>query len=301
MCHRRENLPVARESLLTSAAIMQGLARRTTFRIGIARRAAALALITAAVLPQPPARAAAAAVTAGAAPHSETIVYAAASLRDVLQELAPACGKATGTRLVFNFAGSGELAYQIETANKADVFFAADAVTMDEVARAGLVDQTSRRTPLSNRLVVIGPAGTTASVKAAADLAVPRVRRVALADPRSVPAGRYAKAWLVKAGVWEAVKERVLPALDVRAALAAVESGGADLGVVYKTDAKIATRARVLYEVPDADGPKIEYVLAALKDRPGLETSRKVVAWLCGAEAAAVFEASGFITRAPGR
>jgi molybdate transport system substrate-binding protein len=174
---------------------MQNLARRAGFRIGIAWRVAALVLVAAIVPPHPSAGAAAAkgaAATAAAGGESETIVYAAASLRDVLQELAPACGKANGTRLVFNFAGSGELAYQIETMNKADVFFAADTVTMDEVARAGLVDQSSRRTPLSNRLVVIGPTDTTASVKAVADLAAPWVKRLALAEPRSVPAGRYA-------------------------------------------------------------------------------------------------------------
>jgi molybdate transport system substrate-binding protein len=238
--------------------------------------------------------------SSGATPAAgpvELRIAAAASLRDVLQELAPALERATGARPVFNFAGSSELARQIVAANRADVFFSADEEWMDRVAEAGLVDAASRRSPLSNRLVVVVPVASGLEIHSAADLAQPRVRRLALAQPDAVPAGRYARAWLESAGQWSALAGRVIPALDVRAALAAVGSGAVDAGVVYRTDAAISARVRVAYEVPDGEGPRIAYALAAMRDRPHLELARRAVAWLCGPAAGAAFARRGFLVR----
>jgi molybdate transport system substrate-binding protein len=238
-------------------------------------------------------------VAAPGAPPSpapaEIVVYAAASLRDVLQRLAPACETSIGARLVFNFGASNDLARQIEAAGKADVFLSADEAWMDRVAKAGLVDAASRRSLLSNRLVVVGASDSVLKIASASDLGSPAVRRVALAYPEAVPAGKYAKAWLEKAGVWTSVADRVVPLPDVRAALAAVESGAADVGVVYRTDAVISKQIKVLFEVPAADGLRISYAVAALGGRPNLERARRVVAFLAGPEASAVFEGSGFI------
>jgi molybdate transport system substrate-binding protein len=225
------------------------------------------------------------------------VVYAAASLRDVLQHLAPAGEKAADVRLVFNFGASNDLARQIEAGNKADVFFSADEDWMDRVARAGLVDAESRRSFLSNRLIVVGAADTTLSVGSPSDLAAPAVRRLSLANPEAVPAGRYARAWLEKAGVWKTVEDRVVPAIDVRAALAVVESGAAEVGIVYRTDAAISRHVRVLYEVPAGEGPRISYAVAAMRDRPRIAAARRLVAWLAGPEAALTFERSGFIVQ----
>jgi molybdate transport system substrate-binding protein len=234
-----------------------------------------------------------------AAPPVELAVYAASSLRDVLTELAPAVERATGTRLVFNIGASNDLARQIVAANKADLFFSADEGSMDHVAAAGLVDAGSRRSPLANRLVVVIPADSPLQISAASHLASPAIRRLALGNPEAVPAGRYAKAWLESQGVWNGVAERVVPMLDVRAALAAVESGAAEAGVVYRTDAALSRRARVTYVVPEGEGPRVSYALAALQPRPHLEAARAVAAWLCGPEAAAVFERLGFVVRDP--
>lgn len=234
-----------------------------------------------------------------AAEPTEIQVYAAASLRDVLQEMAPAAERATGTRLVFNLGASNDLARQIVAANKADIFFSADEGWMDRVAEAGLVDLGSRRSPLSNQLVVVVPLESSVAITSAADLASPEVRRLSLANPDSVPAGKYAKAWLESRRQWTAVAERVIPGLDVRAALAAVESGAVEAGVVYRTDAAISKRVRVAFEVPESEGPRVSYAIAALQPRPNLELSRAVVAWICGQGAAPYFARSGFIVRAP--
>ena len=227
------------------------------------------------------------------APVPEVTVYAAASLRDALQEIAPVCERAAGVRFVFNFGGSNDLARQIVAANKADVFFSADEAWMDHVAGEGLVDQASRRTLLSNRLVVVIPEGSRVAIASPAGLAT--VRRLALANPDAVPAGRYAKAWLEKAGVWTKVSERIVSFPDVRAALAAVESGVVDAGVVYRTDARIAHHAHVALEVPEEDAPRIAYVVAAMQGRPSLEAARRAIDCFGGAGARTVFERLGFV------
>jgi len=230
---------------------------------------------------------------------AEVSFYAAASLRDVLQDLAPGCESSLGVRLVFNLGASNDLARQIIAAARADLFFSADEDWMDRVAAAGLVDAASRRSFLSNRLVVVGPADTPLRVTAPADLKQASVRRIALANPEAVPAGKYARAWLEKAGLWIPLSDRVVPTLDVRAALAAVESGAVDAGIVYRTDSAISKKVRVLYEVPATEGPRISYALAALKGPGDLGAARRVAAWLAGPEAAASFERYGFVVPAP--
>ncbi len=228
----------------------------------------------------------------------ELQLYGAASLRDGLEALAPALERATGTRLVFNFGASSDLARQILAAGRADLFFSADETWMDRVAASGLVDATSRCSPLSNRLVVVVPLGSELAIRSATDLAAPAIERLSLADPEAVPAGKYAKAWLTAAGIWSAVAGRVVPALDARAALVAVESGAIDAGVVYRTDAALSRRVRVAFEVPLEESPRISYALAALAGRPQLAAARAVAAWLCGPRAAEGFARFGFVVRA---
>jgi molybdate transport system substrate-binding protein len=245
------------------------------------------ALVASAAAPPPP------------APPAEIALYAAASLRDVLLSLQEAAERELGVRLVFNFGASNQLAQQIVAAAEADVFFSADEAWMDHVERAGLVDRASRRSPLSNGLVVVVPREAATRIGSASDLTARAVRRLSLADPRSVPAGKYARAWLEGAGVWPALQDRVVPALDVRAALAAVESGATDAGIVYRTDARISERVRVAHVVPPEEHPRIAYALAAIAGRPRVELARRVVIWLGGPAARAAFEQHGF-TVVPG-
>ena len=228
-------------------------------------------------------------------------VYAAASLRDVLQELAPAAERACGSALAFNFGSSGDLARQIVAAGRADLFVSADEQELERVAAAGLVEPGTRRELLSNQLVVVEPLELGSGVAPAPEpfdpawLASPAVPLLSLANPDTVPAGKYARAWLESRGVWEAVRPRVLPAIDVRAALAAVESGGARAGIVYRTDAARSRRVRVLFAVPRAEGPAITYPLAVLAGRPATASARRLADFLASEEAARVFERHGFV------
>ncbi len=241
---------------------------------------------------------------AASAPAPELVVYAASSLRDALQELAPSAEQAAGARLVFNFGSSGDLARQIVAANQADLFFSADERELERVAAAGLVAPGTRVALLSNQLVVIEPADGAPSLFRApfepAQLADPRLELLSLAHPDTVPAGRYARAWLERRGAWSSdLAGRVLPGVDVRAALAAVESGAARAGIVYRTDAARSTQVRVVHAVPLAEGPLISYPLALLAGRAERARAQALAGFLASPQALAVFERHGFVV--PGR
>jgi molybdate transport system substrate-binding protein len=197
----------------------------------------------------------------------EVVVFAAASLADALREIATSFEAGTGHRVVLSLGGSNDLARQIRAGAPAEVFVSASTERMDEVERAGLVRTADRVELLSNRLVVVVPATAATVLATAGDLV--GVRRLALGDPDAVPAGIYARRWLEKRGLWERLRDRVVPTLDVRAALAAVESGNADAGIVYRTDATISKRVRVALEVPAAEAPRIVYPAALLATSRG--------------------------------
>lgn len=232
---------------------------------------------------------------AAGAGRVELNLYAAASLRDVMREAVPPCEHQVGVRVVLNAAGSSALARQIEAARKADLFVSADEAWMDRLESAGLVDGPSRRVLVSNSLVVVEPAGVPPAVRGPEDLAADGVRRLSLADPRAVPAGRYARAWLESVGLWERIRDRVVPALDVRAALASVASGAADAAIVYATDARSTDEVRIAYEVPEEKSPTIIYPIAAMSDRPHAARSRALVECLASPGSMRVFERHGFI------
>lgn len=230
------------------------------------------------------------------APDPTAVVYAASSLRDALASIAPLCEQDAGVRLVVNFGASSDLARQIEAAGKADLFISADVEQIDRLAARGLIDPSTRRDLLSNRLVVIAPADSALRIRSAADLASPAVRRLSLAAPDAVPAGRYARSWLERSGQWETLKGRVVPALDARAAMAAVASGAVDAGIVYATDAAVSAKVRVLHEVPGQETRPIRYVMAVMSGRPSSrDTARRVAACLGGPDAASAFRRHGFI------
>ena len=227
----------------------------------------------------------------------DVTVFAAASLTDSLKEIAAAYQKESGDKIIFNFAASSTLARQIEEGGPADIFFSADEAQMNRLEKKGLIDPATRKSRLGNSLVVVVPGDSTLQIKSAGDLTNDGIRQIALADPRAVPAGVYAKGWLTRQQLWPAVEPKVVPTENVRAALAAVASGNVELGVVYKTDAAISKNVKVAYEVPRADAPDISYPMALVKGSPQPEAAKKFLDYLSSEEAGQVFTRFGFLLR----
>jgi molybdate transport system substrate-binding protein len=226
----------------------------------------------------------------------EVTVFAAASLSDALRELAAVQQRSTGDTVRLNLGASSLLARQIEEGAPADLFFSADEAKMDDLARAGLIETGTRWSLLSNSLVIVVAADRALKIGSAQDLAEPAIRRVAIAEPATVPAGIYAREYLRGIGLWEKVAVKVVPTENVRAALAVVESGDVDAGIVYRTDALSSTKVRIAFEVPRADGPKISYPIALVKNGGDSEAARRFLALLVSPAGKSVFAKYGFIT-----
>lgn len=228
---------------------------------------------------------------------AEVTVFAAASLTESLKEIAVAYEKKSGDKIIYNFGASSTLARQIEEGAPADIFFSADEAKMDGLEKKGLILKETRQSRLSNLLVIVVAAENGAAISSAKDLATEKVKRLALAEPKTVPAGIYAKEYLQKQNLWSAVEDKVVPTENVRAALAAVESGNVEAGIVYKTDAAISKKVKVAYEVPAKDNPNISYPMAVVKETKHLEAAKAFLDHLNTREATKVFEKFGFIIR----
>ena len=231
-----------------------------------------------------------------AQPSPPVTVFAAASLTDSLTEVADAYRAKTGVRVILSFGASSTLARQIEQGAPADMFLSADSDWMDYLGQKNLI--ASRKNLLGNRLVLV------AGVRAKP---VPRIAphfdlagalgdgRLALADPASVPAGKYAKAALTSLDVWDGVAAKVAPAENVRVALEYVARGEAPYGIVYATDAKVAPTLRVAGTFPENSHPPIVYPAALTKSAaPG---AKAFLDFLSSKEARAIFEQAGFTAR----
>jgi molybdate transport system substrate-binding protein len=225
------------------------------------------------------------------------LVFAAASLTDALGEIGNAWKGPEGARVAFNYGGSSLLARQIREGAPADLFLSADEVQMDVLEKAGLVVPGFRKSMLSNTLVVVVPADSQIKISFEADLAGRSVRRIALAETSSVPVGVYSKKFFESVGMWSAIAPKVIPTENVRATLAAVESGNVDAGIVYKTDALISKKVRVAFEVPASRGPAISYPFALVKGAPNERAARAFLEHLASKEARAVFAKYGFTFR----
>lgn len=225
---------------------------------------------------------------------ADLTLFAAASLSDALQEIGSRYEKESGHAVRFNFAASSLLARQIKEGAPADVFFSADDAKMDELAGVGLIVNDTRQPLLSNTLVIILPNGSAEEIRSASDLTSDTIRRLALGETSTVPAGVYARSYLERVNLWEKVSRKVIPMENVRSALAAVESGNASAGIVYKTDALISKKVRIAYEIPAADGPRINYPIAALQRSKHLEIARHFITFLSSPTASEIFQKFGF-------
>jgi molybdate transport system substrate-binding protein len=231
-------------------------------------------------------------VTGTGGADRELSVSAAASLSDVLRQVAALYETRTGERVLLNVAASNTLARQIAAGAAADVFISADEAQMDAVAQH--VVPGSRVDLLSNQLAIAVPDDRPHPFPSARALTDAAVRRIAVGDPAAVPAGVYAKAYLERLGIWSAIAPKVVPVGSVRLALAAVENGAADAALVYRTDVVTARRARAAFVVPAGEGPRIVYPAAALRRGANQEGARRFLDLLRSSEAAAIFERAGF-------
>ena len=228
--------------------------------------------------------------TANAQDH-RVVVFAAASLKNALDEAAAGYQ----ARPVIAYGASSALAKQIENGAPADIFISADLDWMDYLQGKGLLAPGTRHNLLGNRLVLIAPAKQPQKLDPGPGFALARALgkgRLALAEPSSVPAGKYAKAALTRLGVWDEVRARTAPAENVRAALLLVARGEAPLGIVYETDARDEPDVMVAGVFPAATHPPIVYPVAALKTAK--VGSDAFLRYLSAPQARRIFEKHGF-------
>ncbi len=200
---------------------------------------------------------------------------------------------------VLSFAASSALARQIESNAPADLFVSADEEWMDDVERKGLLKPNTRKSFLSNRLVLVGPMTNTLYFKVNRNFPLAdalRGARLSLADPDAVPAGKYAKSALQQLGVWSSVENRIARGENVRAALALVERGEAPLGIVYATDAVASKKVRVAGVFPESSHPPITYPIATLRSSTHKE-AEAFRQFLLSREGHRIFTKYGFGTR----
>jgi len=232
------------------------------------------------------------AATASSARSSEARIYAAASLTDVIEAVTAQFEPSRNSRVVASYGASNMLAEQLHEGAAPGVFVSASVEWVDKLDGWGLVETGTRVNLASNTLVVIVPTGALDPPKTIEELADVKYARIALADPAAVPAGKYAKAALDKAGVFAALRKRVVAAQDVRTALTYVERREAAVGIVYATDAAASAKVDVAFVVPSHLYPKIVYSMVLVKGAN--RSSRELYELLKTAKAQDAFEKAGF-------
>ncbi len=219
-------------------------------------------------------------------------LFAAASMAESVAEAVRAYEAAGGGKVQISLASSSTLARQVLAGARADVFISANAAWMDRLEEQGRVVAGTRRNLLGNRLVLIAPARSSWPA-GLVDLKKPGSWRLALGDPGHVPAGLYAKEALKSLGIWNSVEGRLLPAMDARAALAYVDRGEAECGIVYRTDARVGVRTRIVTELPSRSHAPIRYpaaVLAGAREEP----ARELLDFLAAEASTAIWKRHGF-------
>jgi molybdate transport system substrate-binding protein len=256
----------------------------------ISRRLFAVALALAAFVPAAPALA------------GDVLVFAAASLKNALDDVTTRYLNETGRSVTVSYAGSSALARQIEEGAPADAFFSADLAWMDYLGEKDLIVPDTRRSLLGNVIVLVAPADSnaTATIGPGFDLAglLGTDGRLAMADAEAVPAGRYGKASLEALGIWDSVADRIVQTENVRAALAFVARGEVPAGIVYATDAVAEPTVRVIGTVPADSHPPIVYpvALTAASVNPD---ARAFLDYLQSDAARPAYEAQGFTVLLP--
>ncbi|MBD2089545.1 molybdate ABC transporter substrate-binding protein [Microcoleus sp. FACHB-1515] len=223
------------------------------------------------------------------------LVAAAASLQNVLEELDPSFERGnSGITINYNFAASSPLQQQIEQGAPVDVFISAAAAQMDALQTRNLILPETRRNLLTNELVLIVPSRSTLELSTFQQMTEASIKRIAIGEPRSVPAGRYAQELLENLGILESLRSKFVYGNSVRSVLGTVESGDADAGIVYATDARISDRVRPVATAPRNLHSPIVYPIAVIRSSRHPQAARTYADFLSSPAAQAGFRQAGF-------
>ncbi|PNQ79271.1 molybdate ABC transporter substrate-binding protein [Paenibacillus sp. F4] len=226
---------------------------------------------------------------------TELTISAAASLTDALKEIQHSYELIhTGIKLNFNFGGSGALEKQIEQGAPSDLFLSASTKNMKSLVDQQLIDTKKQKTWLTNELVAVIPVDGTMNIASVTDLTKKEVKKVAIGIPESVPAGNYAQEALTKAKLWDTLQSKLVQAKDVRQVLQYVETGNADVGFVYKTDALTSQKAKIAFEVDPKTYSPVEYPIGIVKATKHIQEAEDFYAYLQSQESLNIMAKYGF-------
>ena len=222
-------------------------------------------------------------------------ISAAASLTDVLKEInAQYVKNKPNVTITPNFASSGTLQTQIENGAPVDIFISAAPTQMDNLQKGNLILTETRKNLLYNKVVLIVPHDSTLGLTSFKDLASDKVKKIAIGDPKSVPAGTYALQAFDQLGITTQLLPKEVLGSDVRQVLTYVESGNVDAGIVYSTDTLTSTKVKVVSAAPDEINAKVVYPIAVMKAAKVPDAARDYINFLFGPQAKAAFEKYGF-------
>ncbi|GAB4201005.1 MAG: molybdate ABC transporter substrate-binding protein [Coleofasciculaceae cyanobacterium] len=222
------------------------------------------------------------------------LVSAAISLKDSLEEVKTNYQQMKpNVNVTYNFGSSGALQQQIENGAPADIFFSAAKKQMDALQQKGLILPNTRRNLLKNRLVLVVPKNSS-GITNFRQLTNSNVKKIAMGEPRSVPAGQYAEEVLKNLKIWQQVRPKLVLGNNVRQVLAFVESGNADAGLVYATDAQVSNRVKQVATAPENLHSSIVYPVAVLKSSTNPAVAREYVQFLANNSARTIFQKYGF-------
>lgn len=224
----------------------------------------------------------------------EILVLAAASLTDVLNELAASYKETTGVTVTFSFASSGALQTQIESGSPADIFFSAAQRQMNALEEKDLIETDTRKNLVENKVVLITPVNSALNIKSFNDMANPNVQKIGLGEPKSVPVGQYSEEILSNLSILDIVKPKAVYGSDVRNVLSWVETGEIDCGIVYETDAKIANNINIVTQAPEGSHRKVIYPIAVIKSSQNKEEAQKFIDYISTDSSMEVFNKYGF-------
>nr|WP_228039220.1 molybdate ABC transporter substrate-binding protein [Dolichospermum sp. LEGE 00240] len=227
--------------------------------------------------------------------NSNLLVSAAASLKEALEEIKPLYRQSkANVNISYNFGSSGALQQQIEQGAPADIFISAAKKQVDALEKKGLLVAGTRNIIAKNKLVLVVPKNAV-SITSFYNLKDAKVKKIAIGEPRTVPAGQYGQQVLEKLKIWSEIKSKLVFANNVRQVLASVETGNADAGLVYITDAKISDKVKVVVTADEKYHSPIIYPLAIIKGSKNVDTAKEFSQFLSSNQAKAVFRKYGFI------